>query len=101
MKLRQHPSMSYRGMPNWPPEWTSTRQNEYDLPRGEVGVLKEVLMNDVFNSELFLIIEHEGRLYIGSLSFEDSWFCSQVYSLLKPHVDRSIKEIGNLELPQD
>jgi len=74
-------------------------QNQYDLPSGEVGILKEVLMNDAFNSEVFLIIEHDGRGYIGSLTFEDSWFCSQVYSLLKGHVGRQIKEIGSLELP--
>ena len=91
--------MSYRGMRTWPSEWTSVDQSEYDLPSGEVGILKEVLMKDAFNSEVFLIIEHEGHGYIGSLTFEDSRFCSQVYSLLKAHVERQLKEIGNLELP--
>ena len=92
--------MSYRGIRNWPPEWTSIAQRQYDLPNGEVGVLKEVLMNDAFNSEVFLVIENEGRRYIGSLTFEDSWFCSQIYSLLKGQVERKIEEIGSLELPR-
>jgi hypothetical protein len=100
MKLREHPGMSYRRIRNWPPEWTSVQQSENDVPSGEIGILKEVLMNDAFNSEVFLIIEHEGRRYVGSLTFEDSWFCSQVYRLFKCHVEHQIKQIGSLELPQ-
>jgi hypothetical protein len=91
--------MSYRGNRNWPPEWTTTRQSDDELPKGEVGILKGVFMNDDSNSEVMLIIEHEGHQYMGNLRFEDPWFCSQVYSLLQLHVERSITDIGNIDLP--
>ena len=93
--------MSYRGASNWPPQWTTTRQSEDDLPNGEVGILKEVIMNDDSNSEVLLIIEHQGHQYIGNLAFDDPWFCSQIYSLLQVQVERAIKAVGNLELPED
>jgi hypothetical protein len=32
------------------------------------------------------------------MSFDDSISCQKIYNLLKPNVDRSIKEIGDLEL---
>ena len=56
-------------------------------------------MNDDSNSEVMLIIEHEGHQYMGNLRFEDPWFCSQVYSLLQLHVERAIRDIGNIDLP--
>ena len=101
MKLREHPSMSYRGIRNWPPEWTTTGQSESELLQGEVGTLKAVFMDDDSNAEVILIIDHEGYRCMGSLRFEDPWFCSQVYSLLQRHIERTIEEIGNLELPED
>jgi hypothetical protein len=103
MKLREHPSMSYRGICNWPPKWTSARQSESEdePPRGEIGILKGVLLNDDSEAELILIIAHEGSRCMGSLRFEDPWFCAQIYSLLQFHLERAITAIGNLELPED
>jgi hypothetical protein len=37
--LRDHPIMSYRGVPNWPPVWTQTRSDGVKKLRGELGVL--------------------------------------------------------------
>lgn len=77
------------------------QQSDYELPKGEVGILKGAFMNDDSNSEVILIIEREGHRYMGSLRFEDPWFCSQVYSLLQLHVEHAIRDIGNLELSED
>ena len=44
MLLRDHPSMSYRGMPNWPPTWTWLDGPEDKHPKGEVGNLRSVLL---------------------------------------------------------
>ena len=39
VKLRDHPLMSYRGIPNWPPVWTQMRIGGVKIVKGEVGVL--------------------------------------------------------------
>ena len=46
----------------------------------------------------FLLISHEGSEYLGCLLFNDPAFCSQVMELLKTHYNRSIADIGSLDL---
>lgn len=99
MKLRDHPSMSYRGVRNWPPEWNAAQRSKDEMPHGEVGILKEVFMTDDSDCELILTIEFEGHRYFGGLEFEDPWFSSQVYGLLQHQIGRAIKDVGELELP--
>jgi hypothetical protein len=41
--LRDHPLMSRKGVPNWPPVWTWMRGKKDKYPKGEVGILKAVL----------------------------------------------------------
>ena len=63
----------------------------------EIGRLKNILPNS--NSDrCFLLIEHEGEGYIGCLFFEDAIFCSQIISIIKTHIGRTIKEVGDLDL---
>ena len=50
------------------------------------------------DTTLFLFIDYQAFRYVGSMSFDDSISCQKIYNLLKPNVDRSIKEIGDLEL---
>lgn len=47
MLLRNHPLMSYKGIPNWPPIWTWTDGVENTRPRGEIGILKGVALSKV------------------------------------------------------
>jgi hypothetical protein len=91
--------MSYRGIGNWPPKWTRTQQTRERLPTGEIGILKHLSMHNDTRCEIILTIEHEGHGYIGSLRFEDPWFCSQVYGLLQLQVEHPIKDIGDIEIP--
>ena len=98
MQLRDHPLMSYRGMSNWPPVWTRTRNNDVKTVRGEIGVLTYVYSNPQLSSRCFLVIDYEGETYVGALIFESHAFCQQVTDLLWSHMNRSIKEIGDLDL---
>jgi hypothetical protein len=99
MVLRDHPLMSYHGMPNWPPVWTYTSGPENKRPRGEIGVLKAVAQSTIQPADrCFLYIEHEGSTYIGCLLFDQSVFCHQVVKLLQGHCNLRIAEIGNLEV---
>jgi len=98
MLLRDHPLMMYRRRPNWPPVWLCT--DGYDQrPKGEIGILKAVLRSDTQPpNRCFLLISHEGSEYLGCLLFDDQAFCSQVTEVLKAHCNRSIAEIGGLDV---
>jgi hypothetical protein len=45
-----------------------------------------------------LVIDYEGETYVGALIFESHAFCQQVTDLLWSQMNRSIKEIGDLDL---
>jgi hypothetical protein len=99
MKLRDHPLMSYRGVPNWPPVWTPAARNGSVMTlTGEVGVLKYVHSNSLRSNKCFLVIDFQEEAYIGSLIFKDHSFCGQISRLLRDHVGRLIKEIGDLDV---
>ena len=42
MQLREHPLMTYHGVPNWPPVWMWRGGDRNRSIRGEVGVLKHL-----------------------------------------------------------
>ena len=101
--LRDHPLMSYRGTRNWPPTWTKTsggsRAVAEETLRGEIGILERVLLSRVEPcNRCYLSIEFKHIVYLGSLLFDDATFCSQISDLLQPHIGKSIKEIGDLDL---
>ena len=52
----------------------------------------------MFTNRLFLLIQHEGLRYMGSMAFDDPAFCYELYRLLKSKAGLSIKEIGDIDL---
>ena len=99
MTLRDHPLMSYRGISNWPPVWTTTRVERQPRPTGEVGFLEEALMNDLFDNKIFLLmLTDDGNRYLGSLIFDDAAFGHQIFALLKLNRGKQMNEIGDLDL---
>jgi len=97
--LRDHPLMTYRRLPNWPPVWSWTDGLENHHPKGEVGTLKAVFRSETQQpSRFFLVMSHGGSEYLGCLLFNDETFCRQVMDLLKAHCNRSIAEIGGLDV---
>jgi len=91
--------MNYRGVPNWPPVWTNGNQlRGVKITKGEIGVLKYVLVHDQMPNRIFLFIDHEGDGYTGCLLFNDPSFCKQLQTILETEIGASIKEIGDLEL---
>jgi hypothetical protein len=102
MQLRNHPLMSLNGIPNWPPEWiwADGLRNTHMQPEGEVGILDNVRQSIVRpDSSLFLTIKHNGSVYIGRLTFDNQEFCHQMFELLMAKRGRSIKEIGQIDIP--
>jgi hypothetical protein len=90
--------MSYRGVRNWPPVWTLTRNESARILRGEVGVLKYVHYNTIMSNKCFLVIDFQAESYIGSLIFKDHSLCKQISHLLVDHIGRPIKDIGDLDV---
>jgi hypothetical protein len=78
--------------------WSSTRPGSTEKPVGEVGVLQQVLLNQLMNTTIFIFINFNGVRYMGSMRFDDPNFCAIVCDALKSHIGCSIKEIGDLDL---
>jgi hypothetical protein len=83
----------------WPPRWTPTHRDKDDKPLGEVGILEDVTMSQLTETKLFLFMQHRGFQYMGFMNFDDFIFSSQIFTLLKANIGRSIKDIGDLDLP--
>jgi hypothetical protein len=96
MQLRHHPAMRYRGVSNWPPTWT--QPDGTSLSPGEIGILQYVHTNPLLSGKCFLVIEHEGQRWVGSLIFDNAALCRQISEIIKPHLGRTIEEIGDLDV---
>jgi hypothetical protein len=99
MTLRDHPLMTRKsGAVVWPPRWTTTHHDWNEQPVGEVGVLEKAMMNPLFDNKIFMFMMYKGFRYMGFLHFDDPAFCHQIFTLLQSQFDRSIKDIGDLDL---
>jgi hypothetical protein len=100
MQLRHHPLMSCLGHRAWPPtRWRSAGSEMNVFVTGEIGILKEVRMTTAPHmTKLFLLIEHDKRLYMGVTIVEDAAFGRQVHDLLQHHLDEPISAIGSLDV---
>jgi hypothetical protein len=100
MLLRNHPLMSYKSVPSWPPEWVWTYGLEDKRPRGEIGVFRWVVESNIQPSNRwFLFIDYEESNYIGCLTVDDHGFCAKIVRFLQAHCcNRPIVEIGGLDL---
>jgi hypothetical protein len=97
--LRDHPLMSRKGVPNWPPAWTWMRGQRNKYPKGEVGILKAVLPSKFMPGDrCFLLISYQGAEYLGCLLFDDRAFCKHITRVLQFCHNRPIAEIGSLDL---
>ncbi len=90
--------MSYRGSKNWPPTWTNARNNDVKTIKGEIGVLVYVHSHAELSTRMYLVMDHDGKTYVGTLIFENNTFCKQIGNLLRLHLKRPIKDIGDLDL---
>jgi hypothetical protein len=90
--------MNYGGVHNWPPIWIETRPRTYAKVTGEIGTLTYVYSNPAAMNRCTLVIEHEAKTYVGTLTFNNEAFCKQVCELLRLKRSRTIKEIGDLDV---
>ena len=95
VQLRDHPLMRFEGKPNWPPLWVGSTDST--TISGEIGRLEHVVSDVTSDKKCFLMIEHNGKGYVGTLKFDDVAFCFLVCKLFKRYIGYSIKEIGDLD----
>ena len=99
MFLRDHPLMSYRGVPSWRPSWNWTNGFENKGPRGEIGILKAVSLSRIEPANrCYLYMDHEESSHIGCLLVNDFAFCRHIAGVLRFCCNRPIAEIGSLDL---
>jgi hypothetical protein len=98
MELRHHPLMNCGSIKNWPPAWAQAMKDGGKTAEGEIGILKYALTDRRISNKCFLVIEHGNERYNATLSFTDAKFFLLVTHVLKNHVGRTIKEIGDLDL---
>lgn len=99
MLLRDHPLMSYRGARTWPPPtWLRRGGNDTTNPRGEVGILKDVIPSSIEPyDKYFVIMEHSGAEYVGVLLVRDTAL-REIFGILLQNRGKTIEEIGNIDL---
>ena len=99
MLLRNHPLLTYWNGRGWPPDWLWCGGFDNTHPRGEVGILKTVFASVVKPStSCFLVMEHAGAEYLGEFFVSDAAFCLEMYAVLLRNCDKTIQEIGDIDL---
>jgi hypothetical protein len=94
MQLRSHPLMTFRGRPNWPPQWIWISGGDNKHPTGEIGVLQEIRTSSIDQPVCFLTIQYNESNYLGTLIFTHPKFYEEVCELLKRNAGRPLNEIG-------
>jgi hypothetical protein len=97
MKLRDHPLI----MRCWPPVWSQRTASGTKTLTGEIGTLKYVLFFDGESVEIILVVIEEETHFVGKLTVWNPAFCRRLAALLKANIGRSIKEIGDIEIPDE
>jgi len=95
-QLRTHPVLNNGGIPNWPPLWLRPHPPPPKVLEGEVGTLRDVQSHEP--DQCFLTMEFDKEFYIGALVVREAAFCRQIYELLRAHLGKPIKEIGDLDI---
>jgi hypothetical protein len=97
VKLRDHLLLRHAGGSNWPPVWMQRRIDGFKAQTGEIGVLIYVHAASGSNKcDLAIVDENEN--YTGTLLFDDAKSCHQIADLLRQHIGKSIKDIGDLDV---
>jgi hypothetical protein len=91
--------MSYHGTCNWPPVWIWIGGLENNYPKGEAGILKSVAISEIDPCDrLVMFTEYKKSSYAGCVAFDDPTFCKAIATLLNHYCDRSLSEIGSLDM---
>jgi hypothetical protein len=96
MKLKDHRLMQYHNIPNWPPSYLTSdyRQETIDAS----GILRSVTLDTRSANRCFLMVEMGGLGYVSWVKFDDAGFRARFVKTVSGHLNKRMKEIGDLEL---
>ena len=97
MKFRDHPQLSCKGVPSWPPVWVNAVTLPEKILNGEIGILTDVTMRDFESRRVFLTITHDDSSYLRVLFFDGKPFSLRTFDFLQSRIGRYIEDIGNME----
>ena len=80
----------------WAKGWTSAFAGADKFSVGEVGLLKSLRR---VGTRLGLTIEHEGREHFGSLEWDAPPSLDAVEKVLRDNIGKTIKAVGDLDVP--
>jgi hypothetical protein len=99
MLLRNHVLLNHRGVPSWPPAWTWVAGLDNKHPRGEIGFLRDVRRSNIEPADrCFIYMDFDGASYLGCLLIDNTAFCRQIVELLLANRNKTIAEVGSLDL---
>jgi L-rhamnose isomerase len=100
MPLRKHPLMTYKGHPNWPPQWIwISGPDKTKIPAVEFGTLENIQISNVLGTSLFLTVSmSDGNRYTGCLNFDSEKIASKILSILHSHLGETIKSIAEIDI---
>jgi hypothetical protein len=91
--------MTYHGVRNWPPTWTWVEGPENKFPKGELGILMWASLTGIQPLDrCYLLMKHQDSSYMGCLLFDNEKFCRYIAHFLESYRNRSIAEIGGLDV---
>jgi hypothetical protein len=104
MKLRDHPKMKCRRLPNWPPMSWATSSKKPSPASGE-GVLQDVRVLEPnhpdVSRQMELTVLHRGDNFSTVFCFDDPDFVPRIRDFLATCKGRTIGEISEVEVPSD
>jgi hypothetical protein len=102
MRVRDLKTTSgHRAHPSWPPLWVSFYGRPDDCPPGEGGTLESVRRITYSAGgvdHLLLVKTVADTEYVAALKWDESPGVASVEALLRGHLGKSIRAIGELEL---
>ena len=88
--------MKYHNVPNWPPSYLTPDYRQELI--AEFGILRAVTLDDRAPNRCFLMVEMNGVGYVSWLKFDDAGFRARFVKTINLHLNKPMKEIGELEV---
>ena len=100
MHLRDHPLMFHNGIRSWPPMWVRRIDDPSKQPfeGDDFGTLTQISMHALAAARLSLRMKDRANEYAAHVLLDDKNFCLLVYTALKNHVGKPVKDIGDIEM---
>ncbi len=87
-------SLTWRGIPAWPPEWVFADQG-----LGEEGILEDVrLRKDLMPGSIGVTVNYLEERRFGIIILGNPAHLEMLYHKLKENLGRPLSEIGNLKI---